>query len=198
MPWHDASGLVVCSDSRQSKSLGDAKSGRKHEFEWKQLCNFWEQFWVETGSLAGAFSDMIADRRQCQANASPEVIQTQWGIQVNVKNLDQSNVHQSDHIEKHVETEAWWRKQASFTSVAFKIWSILLGLLECGDMWWCLAPVRSFGCAKPFHCWHSHDFLSTPTSSWSKVRCSSGSWASPWFTPNEKQRWLAIKVNTPS
>ena len=68
--------LVVCSDSWQSKSMGDQgrKIRKKHELVVQPMgtvCNMsgnWKP--------VSAFSNMIADRRQCQPNASPGVIET--------------------------------------------------------------------------------------------------------------------------
>ena len=62
------------------------------------LCNPWEQFaiWVETGSLSALFRTWL----QTGGNANQTLrlrwlrhIETHWDIQVNVKNLDQSNIN---------------------------------------------------------------------------------------------------------
>ena len=69
-------------DRTRQKSPKGSVMGRMlcHAVPWRNMRGNWKP-----GSPVSAFSDMIADRRQCQANASPEVIETQWGIQVNVK-----------------------------------------------------------------------------------------------------------------
>ena len=157
------------------------------------LCNPWEQFaiWVETGSLSALFRTWL----QTGGNANQTLrlrwlrhIETHWDIQVNVKNLDQSNAYQSDHIEKHVETEAW-RLQFLLKCGLF-LWDSCVK----GDAWHCVcSDVQSRCCTDT-----CTNFLGTPTSSWSRVRCSSGSCSpcftmihhgSPWFTP-ETALWI--------